>query len=324
MSVKRVRVAPIEEACECPFYVANGRGERFCFIKNTVSLDRATGLLDDASVDRVTVKQEEWDADCGGKYNACPILELLYVFDDSQMTGAIDPVAGYDPFSEDDADSDDSEPVEPGDPVTFDSFSHPAAQSRKKDERAEREREEYASSGAVELTTPVKVLVRRVDNPYAVKCDTIAVATSSYFDFADPQLLDRAANGLRVLGEKHKSHTVTGDVIFEAAPKPGVAASKIAFAIIGGVQAVNPQDISRTVRKCLLEAVERQDKVLCFVPFDYAGYDIELTAMEMLSTVRECLLSSDTQHLRHVVFVMSDEESEGVFLEYHRRVFGAA
>jgi len=298
--LKKILKQSIDQACDCPFYVTDIKGNQGCFIKQTLSAPVATALVKNNE----DYDTDLWDIDCKGEYDNCSIIPLLWDLDSEEeeeeevvVIGAAD---NYDPFEEESEESEESDDSE---------------EEEEESDDSEEEEEEY----------PVKISIHKLDNPYLVKSDVLFYPTNNLLTIDDAQL-NRMSRGMvqeecdkipRPIQMGHVYPTSNGG------PESVVKSNRILHAVVAGAsRLVNENDIRSSVRKGLLWAEAQGAQSIVMIPCDCGTYDIHYTASIQLATIKTFLRTTDIFHLKNIFLVMEDDESVKAFEYYYKRVFG--
>lgn len=300
----------IADACSCPFYTKNKYGNGFCFIKNSMTLDAANSLVSESR----DLTEEDWADDCGGSWDNCSVLPLLYDYDEGDIDpNARDVADTYDPFGDEDEDEPEARPLN--------SFTPPAIAEKEAEERAEAEQESY-SAGSLEYASDATFSIHQVTDPYKVKCDAILLPVNNFLEPMDLMLMRHAGAYFDSARNSHQGSIITGEVYPLKSPYPSMSARNIVYrGAVAGVQSINVVEIEDAVRKTLYLAEGQGVTTLAMVPMDYGGYDVELTAQAQISTIHEFLVTVETKNLKHIVILIPDSTTMDVFEEYQKRIF---
>lgn len=311
--VRLAVVRDIGDAPACPFYAQDEAGHNFCFIKNAVSLVRAGGLI----ANEHFVTEEDWASDCGGSWDNCSVLPLLYDFDEGDVDpNARDDMEDYSPFDEADDGEEEDTPE-----VGFGRFTPPAVAEAEAQRREESEQEQFSGERPA-VKSMAKFSIHQVPDPYRVKCDSILVPVNNLLEAMDPLLMRHVGPHLEAARAQHREAVHMGWVYPFKPPAGTVSAKKsILRGVVAGVQAVNVVDIESCVSRALNHAESSGVEVLAMVPMDYGGFDLELTAQAQLSTIYEFMVSRETESLKHIVVLIIDDATMEVYEEYRRRIF---
>lgn len=300
----------ITEACSCPFYTPNKSGKGFCFIKNAMTLDEATSLVSESR----DLTPEDWAEDCGGSWDNCSVLPLLYNYDEGDVDpNARDVADTYNPFDDEDEDEPEARPLT--------SFTPPAIAEKQAEERAEVEQESY-SAGSLEYASDATFSMHQVPDPYKVKCDAMLVPVNNLLEPMDLMLMRHAGAYFDAASTSYQGPIVTGEIYPVKSPYPSVSARSLVYrGVVAGVQSINVVEIEDAVRKTLYHAEANGITTLAMMPMDYGGYDIELTAQAQISTIHEFLVTVNTKNLKHIVILIPDDTTMDVFEDYQKRIF---
>lgn len=300
----------ITSACSCPFYTTNKDGHGFCFIKNAIPLNEALNMVSESR----DLTQEDWVDDCGGLWDNCSVLPLLYDYDEGDIDpNARDVADTYNPFE--DAEEDETEAR----PLT--SFTPPVIAEKEAAERAEAEQENY-SAGVLKYASDATFSIHQVPDPYKVKSDAILVPVNNLLEPMDLMLMRHCGTYFDSSRNLHQGPIVTGEVYPLKSPYPSISARSYVYrGVVAGVQSINVVEIEDAVRKSLYLAESSGITTLAMMPMDYGGYDIELTAQAQISTIHEFLVTVTTKSLKHIVILIPDDTTMDVFEEYQKRIF---
>ena len=300
----------ITEACSCPFYTPNKSGKGFCFIKNAMTLDEATSLVSESR----DLTPEDWAEDCGGSWDNCSVLPLLYDYDEGDVDpNARDVADTYNPFEDEDEDETEARPLT--------SFTPPAIAEKQAEERAESEQESY-SAGSLEYASDATFSMHQVPDPYKVKCDAMLIPVNNLLEPMDLMLMRHAGAYFDAASTSYQGPIMTGEIYPVKSPYPSVSARSLMYrGVVAGVQSINVVEIEDAVRKALYHAEANGITTLAMMPMDYGGYDIELTAQAQISTIHEFLVTVKTKNLKHIVILIPDDTTMDVFEDYQKRIF---
>ena len=303
--MNKLRVLPVSQACQCPFYVKDTADANHCFIKHSMPVHLAMAVMEEV----VDFNPDSWSQDCGGTYAHCSVLPLLWNFHAPDSEGKtaeaqlVDQgIDDFDPFT--DSDNDTSEAEAPKE-----AESHPVA--------AQAEPEPP-------VAPKVSVTIHQLDNPYQVKSDVLVCPANIVLTVDDP-LLNRMSRGTiqqecdklaRPIKMGHVYITSNGGDKSEVKPK-----SVIHAVVSGPSRLVNEQDIKSAVRKSLHLADEMGAQKVVMLPCDCGTHDVGDAARVQLSAIHTFLNSVETKSITHIFIVMDDEESIEIFQDYFDRIF---
>lgn len=342
----KIIVTPFaEHNCDCPFYMKDAKGEQQCFFKRAMTAQVAQAFV---KTPGPQFTDALWKRDCGGDWELCSVLPIFYdmappvdeeVEEEEEATPQImaptfdeetverpdvavtpqyvlaDPtVDSFDPFGKNH--DDDTDAFHP----TVKPVKETAAQQKA---RAKKEREEYSVKIKHHLA-PVKVLVRKVENPFAVKAQAIVYPTNSLLTVSNRRLNWMTGNSVQDECDKIKGTKQMGFVYITSGGGPGtqVVPKRIYHAVVAGSSnLVNEDDIKYAMRRALIQADKDGVELLSMIPADGGTLDIELAALNQMQAVYEFLRSYPVQNLKWIFVVMEDETSQQVYEEYRKRIF---
>lgn len=300
----KLKVVDIENACDCPFYMQNTAGKFKCLIKLTTTPEiLASQLESDTHSDF-----DYWDADCGGKWDNCSILPLLYQFkedDEEEMSKNDQAINEYNPFGDSD-DPDDYE-YEPESPVIV-----------PEPEKAPKQNVEMESFNT-------KISIHVVNNPYLVKGDVLVYPTNNqlYIDDMELRKMLRGSieSELNVYLQKPirmgKIYTTTN-----GGERSLVKAKKIYHAVVAGTsRLVNEKDVGDSIFTALVRASMENAESIILIPSDCGTLDIYATAIVQIGAIKQFLMSHKDTNIKHIFIVMTDQISHDVFAKYYKRIF---
>lgn len=322
----KLRVLPISEAGECPFYVEDTEGSQVCFIKQLTTPVMAMSMMDE----RTDFHPSIWAKDCGGKYESCSVLPLLYHMKSAAVkelaTVAADQgIETFDPFAEED---DEAEAVAQ------------TAETQKKGGDASGPKTSQKDAAKTGLTAepkdgpkgqakkpprpPVKVSVHQVENPFALKVDAIMYPTNNGLLVDDDYLLRITRSRVQMDCDRIKSEKrINMGGVYPTDGCGQMPAKRIYHAVVAGSsRLVNEADIHKATLRTLTVAEAEGARTLAMIPADCGTHDIYQTAIVQLSAVKQFLDKMEPENLQHIYVVMEDEESADAFTEYFDRIFG--
>jgi O-acetyl-ADP-ribose deacetylase (regulator of RNase III) len=325
--VQKISINTIKDEL-CPFHTIDERDKKICLFKHLVTLNTIAAIIEGDN----KITQSEWNKDCCGEWSNCCIIPLIYTFDEEDNIEDnteedteevddtpvveisekqfIDPkIDDYDPYdnSEDDEEEVDVAPIE----------------INEAEEVEVEERDILAEKG-------VKLLIRRVSNPYLVKGDVLVYPNNQGLIIDDDELNRRT--GLRLAGEcknllktrpiKMGQVYITSNGNNGQSVPGGVAAKKIYHAIVAGVSRLVGPEINVTSLRALLLADSMGAKTVVMMPFDCGEFDVDEGAKQQLSGIRK-FIETDIQNIKNIYIVMKENDSisEEAFLKYYDKIF---
>jgi O-acetyl-ADP-ribose deacetylase (regulator of RNase III) len=325
----KFNVLPLSKSCDCPFYGEAVDGSRQCFFKTVVTPPVAMMLVEGEN----SFTPELYTRDCGGEYQHCAFIPLLYHMDEAN----IDPAASSAQTEKVSAPTeqksnltgpkladtgiDDFNPFDDQESDIAVLAQVPTPEVRKEPEVVEEKVPPPPFQG-------VQVKVARVTNPYLVKADVLVYPANNLLIVDDP-LLVRMTNGkVQDQCDEIPRPIIMGNVyITQGKTLSGNVAIKqdaIYHAVVAGAsRLVNTQDIASSIRKALLTAEANGATSVAMLPCDNGTHDLNQSALVQLSTVSQFLKSMKLESLRHIFIVMEDQESLATFETYYRRIFGS-
>lgn len=311
----KIRVLPVSQACQCPFYVCDAKGKFSCFMKRLTTLDSACMMVEGGGE---TYNEDAWDVDCKGSYDNCSILPLLYdcsedeteVVEESPVVTAktatvtkkvtyLGAEEDFDPFGTGDiADTEDEYiEVEEEDADKFDASEDDVIQSS------------------------VKVSAHVAKNPFIVKTDILVFPTNNML-IVDNLDLDNLSEGLiQDQCDAVKRPVKMGNVYVTGPGTSNVRAKEVYHAVVAGEsQLINELDIAKSMRKALMMAEMSKFAIVEFLPMDRGMHDISQVAYIMVSSIAEFLKGHEVKHLTNIMLVSEDQETSDLFQGYLDRI----
>ena len=316
----KIQIGQLEEACNCPFYVKDGKGRRRCFIKQTTSVAVAMSMVED----NPDFDSDVWDQDCKGEYSACSVLPLLYAPEAPAASALsvhreMDGIEEFDPFEDEEAEAEGDAQAEPAEETVQVEVEPPVKQS---------------------ATATVQVKLRVVKSPYHVNADALVYPTNQLLLIDDEDLnyysqgviqkecqdivslAKRSAGGTKPegirMGEVYS--TSNGGSI-----KNGVVPKRIYHAVVASqMRLVNSQAIKDATSQALLVADSNGVRVLAMMPADCGTHDIYQTAEAQLRAIYNFLRMNNTRSLEYVVLVIdaADSVCQEAYQDYFDLIFG--
>jgi O-acetyl-ADP-ribose deacetylase (regulator of RNase III) len=297
--MNKLRVLPVAQACECPFYVKDTSGANHCFVKHTVPLHLAAVLVEDTS----GYDSNLWSADCKGSYSNCSVIPLLWNLDAPQVETQLvsTDIDDYDPF----ASSDDSTEA-PSTPAEEQSITQ-------------------EPEPTVEPVTPkISVTIHQVENPYNVKADVLVTPANIVLTVDDSLLNRMSRGGIQRECDALQRPILMGNVYITGNGGEGskVKPKAIIHAVVSGPsRLVNEQDIKSSIRKSIHLADELGAKTMVMLPCDCGTHDVADAARVQLSAIKTFINSVETKNITNIFIVMEDYESIEIFKDYFGRIF---
>jgi hypothetical protein len=182
-----------------------------------MTLDEATSLVSESR----DLTPEDWTEDCGGSWDNCSVLPLLYDYDEGDVDpNARDVADTYNPFEDEDEDEPEARPLT--------SFTPPAIAEKQAEERAESEQESY-SAGSLEYASDATFSMHQVPDPYKVKCDAMLVPVNNLLEPMDLMLMRHAGAYFDAASTSYQGPIVTGEVYPVKSPYPSVSARSLVY-----------------------------------------------------------------------------------------------
>lgn len=303
----KLRVVDIEEACQCPFYMKNTSGKSNCLIKLATTPQILTSLLEDDSHS----DSDYWEMDCGGEWDNCSILPLIYRFKEDEeepianLSKDSQAIEEYNPFG--DSENPDDYPDEVESPIIVPD-THKVKNKN------------------VELENfNTKFSIHIVANPYLVKGDVLVFPTNNHLEIDDLELRKMLRGRIDLeISEYLKKPIKMGTVYVTSngGENSSVKTKKIYHSVVAGTsRLVNEKDVGDSTFKSLSLADSEGVKTVVMTPSDCGTLDIYATAMVQLGAIKQFLMSHPETKIEHIFMVMTDQLSYDVFSEYHRRIF---
>jgi hypothetical protein len=320
----KIQILPVDQACECPFYVKDTKGKYSCFIKRLSTIDTACALI---SGDGEGYDEDLWDADCGGEYAKCSVIPLLYDVSNSEFASLVEP-ATPEPEPE-------PEPVVEKKTVVkkvgrvgaaddFDPFETGMESAESQDVYVEVEEEapdKYVATEEDVIESTVKVTAHVTANPFIVKTDVLVYPTNNML-VVDNYILDELSEGLVQEQCDRIPRPITMGNLYRTGPGTVRVRAKVIYhaVVAGESHLINEIDIAKSVRKALMMAEMEKMGIVEFLPMDRGMHDVSQAAFIVVSAIGEYLKSNETEHLKHILLVSDDEETCNLFKEYIERI----
>lgn len=322
MAIK-IKIQPIDKACECPFYVTDTKDRKFCFIKQNLSVGQAISLVEDNK----DFDSMDWNNDCLGKFENCAVLSLLYQFNDTAVTDvALEPsvvpetvpelvpvdsgISDYNPFEK-----------------YVDEDEVPVSNTEEKQGVKDPEPEIEDNKESINPDDYVKVRIHGVDNIYSVKVDALVYPTNQLLFIDDDDLNYRTHNQLQAELERNVPPIKLGGVYPSSNGgnhKGGVVAKQIYHAVVSTQsRLVNESAINKAVIKSLTLADQDGCKTVAMLPMDCGTFDLYQTAMAQLGAIYNYLQSVPVKNIRYVFIITKKDDNITLqaFNEYFDRIF---
>ncbi len=308
----KFRVLPIDQASPCPFYLVDTNNERVCFIKRTLPLHVVMAMTEAPPTRPANWVEPsvDWDVDCGGIWENCQILPILYDMSEVE-TGTIDEdIDDYDPFEADKEENIRENNVKKEITTSNVEYSNSSNKIQQSDQ--------YKSNN-------IKVTIHLQDNPYRVKTDVLIYPINSDLSIDDLKLMQMTHRNVQKELDSIARPIKMGSVYVTSNGGDhtgGVVAKRIYHAVVAGEsRLVNDQDIKSATLQALYLADSQKAQSVVMLPCDCGTHDIYQTAISQLGAIRYFQKKNDAKYLSRIYIVMEDEDSKEAFDQYYNRMF---
>ena len=282
----KIKLQTLNDAADCPFYVEGPKKNKFCFIKQNISIAQAVSLVEE----NPNFDPTSWNDDCKGDFSNCALVKLLYdLYDEPELQSPIEEqIDDYDPYE--DYEEEEEEEVEPEDLVSVRVLG-------------------------VENVYSVKVDALVYPNNQLLFIDDIELSKRSLGQIQAE--LDKIAPPVQM-----GSIYVTGN---GGDHRGGIIPKKIYHAIVATqMRLVNEQAISKSVVKCLTQADADGLENIAMLPMDCGTFDLYQTASAQLGAIYNFLQTVPTKNLKNIFIITTknDKVTLDIYNEKFDRIFG--
>ena len=282
----KIKLQTLNDAADCPFYVEGPKKNKFCFIKQNISIAQAVSLVEE----NPNFDPTSWNDDCKGDFSNCALVKLLYdLNDEPELQSPIEEqIDDYDPYE--DYEEEEEEEVEPEDLVSVKVLG-------------------------VENVYSVKVDALVYPNNQLLFIDDIELSKRSLGQIQAE--LDKIAPPVQM-----GSIYVTGN---GGDHRGGIIPKKIYHAIVATqMRLVNEQAISKSVVKCLTQADADGLENIAMLPMDCGTFDLYQTASAQLGAIYNFLQTVPTKNLKNIFIITTknDKVTLDIYNEKFDRIFG--
>jgi hypothetical protein len=284
----KIKLQTLNDAADCPFYVEGPKKNKFCFVKQNISIAQAVSLVEE----NPTFDPASWNEDCQGDFSNCALVKLLYDLteEDPELKSPIEEqMDDYDPYEEYEEEQEEEE-VEPDDLVS--------------------------------------VRVLGVENVYSVKVDALIYPNNQLLFIDDIELSKRSLGLIQAELDKIPAPVQMGSVYVTnngGEHRGGIVPKKIYHAIVATqMRLVNEQAISKSVVKCLTQADADGVENLAMLPMDCGTFDLYQTAGAQLGAIYNFLQTVPTKNLKNIFIITTknDKVTLDIYNEKFDRIFG--
>lgn len=282
----KIKLQTLNDAADCPFYVEGPKKNKFCFIKQNISIAQAVSLVDE----NPNFDPTSWNDDCRGDFSNCALVKLLYDLneDEPELKSPIqEQIDDYDPYEEYEEEEED---VEPEDLVSVRVLG-------------------------VDNVYSVKVDALVYPNNQLLFIDDIELSKRSLGQIQVE--LDKIAPPVQ-MGSIYVTSN-GGD------HRGGIIPKKIYHAIVATqMRLVNEQAISKSVVKCLTQADADGLENIAMLPMDCGTFDLYQTASAQLGAIYNFLQTVPTKNLKNIFIITTknDKVTLDIYNEKFDRIFG--
>lgn len=282
----KIKLQTLNDAADCPFYVEGPKKNKFCFIKQNISIAQAVSLVDE----NPNFDPTSWNDDCRGDFSNCALVKLLYDLneDEPELKSPIqEQIDDYDPYEEYEEEEED---VEPEDLVSVRVLG-------------------------VDNVYSVKVDALVYPNNQLLFIDDIELSKRSLGQIQAE--LDKIAPPVQ-MGSIYVTSN-GGD------HRGGIIPKKIYHAIVATqMRLVNEQAISKSVVKCLTQADADGLENIAMLPMDCGTFDLYQTASAQLGAIYNFLQTVPTKNLKNIFIITTknDKVTLDIYNEKFDRIFG--
>ena len=283
----KIKLQTLNDAADCPFYVEGPKKNKFCFIKQNISIAQAVSLVEE----NPNFDPTSWNDDCKGDFSNCALVKLLYDLNDDEpelQSPIEEQMDDYDPYE--DYEEEEEEEVEPEDLVSVRVLG-------------------------VENVYSVKVDALVYPNNQLLFIDDIELSKRSLGQIQAE--LDKIAPPVQ-MGSVYVTSN-GGD------HRGGIIPKKIYHAIVATqMRLVNEQAISKSVVKCLTQADADGLENIAMLPMDCGTFDLYQTASAQLGAIYNYLQTVPTKSLKNIFIITTknDKVTLDIYNEKFDRIFG--
>ena len=176
----------------------------------------------------------------------------------------------------------------------------------------------------IKVQSPIKVIIKKVDNVYLVKADGLVYPTNNLLQIDDPLLNKMTNHQAQKKCDELLKHTIKMgySYIFESNLNWHIKQKYFINAVVAGEsRLVNEKDVSSAIKKTIIIADNMGLESLVMLPCDNGTHDISLASMSQLSSILTISQKHNFKALKYIYICMTDEESEEVLIEYYNRIF---
>lgn len=178
----------------------------------------------------------------------------------------------------------------------------------------------------VQAHTPLKIIIKQVQNVYLVKADAIVYPTNSILSIDDPLLNRMTFNEAQAKCKQIAKRPIKMGYVypFDISTAWKIKQEKLFInaVVAGESRLVNQSDVSSAMKKSLLVADEAGCESVLIMPCDNGTHDINLIGLSQLSAIFTFMKQHQFISLKKIFICMEDEETEQAFIEYYNRIFG--
>jgi hypothetical protein len=290
----KIKLQTLHDAADCPFYVDGPKKNKFCFVKQNISMAQAVNLVED----NPGFDPSSWNEDCEGDFANCALVKLLYdlteeaeVEPEQELKSPIEEqIDDYDPYEEYEDEEESEEEPEPEDLVS--------------------------------------VRVLGVENVYSVKVDALVYPNNQLLFIDDIELSKRSLGQIQAELDKVSPPVQMGSVYITTnggEHRGGIIPKKIYHAIVATqMRLVNEQAISKAVVKSLTQADADGVENLAMLPMDCGTFDLYQTASAQLGAIYNFLQTVPTKNLKNIFIITTknDKVTLDIYNEKFDRIFG--
>ena len=283
----KIKLQTLNDAADCPFYVEGPKKNKFCFIKQNISIAQAVSLVDE----NPNFDPTSWNDDCKGDFSNCALVKLLYDLneDEPELQSPIEEqMDDYDPYE--DYEEEEQEEVELEDLVSVRVLG-------------------------VENVYSVKVDALVYPNNQLLFIDDIELSKRSLGQIQAE--LDKIVPPVQM-----GSVYVTSN---GGEHRGGIIPKKIYHAIVATqMRLVNEQAISKSVVKSLTQADADGVENIAMLPMDCGTFDLYQTASAQLGAIYNFLQTVPTKNLKNIFIITTknDKVTLDIYNEKFDRIFG--
>ena len=280
----KIKLQTLNDAADCPFYVEGLKKNKFCFVKQNISIAQAVSLVEE----NPTFDPASWNEDCQGDFSNCALVKLLYDLNEEEpelKSPIEEQIDDYDPYEEYE-----EEEAEPEDLVSVRVLG-------------------------VENVYSVKVDALIYPNNQLLFIDDIELSKRS-LGLIQAEL-DKIAAPVQMgsvyvtsNGGEHRGGIVPKKIYH------AIVATQMRL--------VNEQAISKSVVKCLTQADADGVENLAMLPMDCGTFDLYQTAGAQLGAIYNFLQTVPTKNLKNIFIITTknDKVTLDIYNEKFDRIFG--